>query len=66
MPYTQEELTLFETVKNTGICHEQPIEWKRFDDGTGVATPVPKAKGYCKVCLREYIKNVQIVDLEQI
>ena len=66
MSYTQEELDLFESVKATGICHDNTLTWKKFMDGTGVNDPVAKAKTECPTCLREYIKLVQVVDLEAI
>lgn len=62
MPTTEE----IQAVKDTGICCEQPLTWVRFMDGTGVATPVAKAKGICAVCLTEYVKTVRVVDLDEV
>lgn len=63
MALTQEEL---EAVKESGVCHEVPLQWSRFMDGTGQSTPVAKAKATCFVCLTEFVKTVETVNLDEV
>jgi len=63
MALTQEEIR---DVASTGMCHQILLTWSRFMDGTGAEVPVSKARAVCSVCQTEFIKEVRVINLNEI
>lgn len=55
-----------DAVKETGICHEVALQWQKFMDGTGVDVAVPKAKALCSICLTEFVKSIEVINLDEV